>query len=202
MNRLPVPRGAQPVIASLLAGLLAGSAHAGTMALDPQTRVHAGVVHTLGGGNALTGGFDARLTRMVAIDVGAFASPTDIDPAVVAGGYALPTSAVLRHGVYLAPGVRLPHAQPRAWAWEAFLRAGGGVAWATDVNPEAVAAAGSLDPRAAMAGCVGADVLARVGAFGARVSGKAWMFDITQAFPARDFLVTRTQVGVEALVQW
>jgi hypothetical protein len=173
------------------------------MALDPQTRVHAGVVRTLGSdGTAVTGGFEARLTRVVAIDIGAFYSPGAIDPAFVDGGYALPTSAVLRHGVYLAPGVRLPHAQPRAWAWEAFVRAGGGVAWATDVNAEAVEAAGSLDPRASMAGCVGADVLARVGVFGARVSGKAWMFDTTQAFPARDFLVTRTQVGVEALVQW
>jgi hypothetical protein len=185
----------------LLAAL--SPASAANMALDPQTRLHAGVSVTPGaGGVGATVGFDARLTRVVAIDMGAFASPmaeTKDPPGV---DDTLPGSAQLLHGVYLAPGLRLPHGQPKSWAWEVFARGGGGVAWTVDTNPELRSAVGEAPVRAAMAGCVGADALVRAGRYGARVAGKAWVFEATQTVPLTTHTVVRPQFSVEALVQW
>lgn len=176
---------------------------AANMALDPQTRLHAGVSVIPGaGGVGATVGFDARLTRVVSIDLGAFASPLAETTDLPAVDDTLPGSAQVLHAVYLAPGLRLPHAQPKAWAWELFARGGGGVAWTVDTNPDVRAAVGEDPVRAKMAGCVGADALVRAGRYGARVAGKAWIFEATQTVPLTTFTVVRPQFSVEALVQW
>jgi hypothetical protein len=176
---------------------------AANMALDPQTRLHAGVSVTPGaGGVGGTVGFDARLTRVVSIDLGVFASPLAETRDLPAVDDTLPGSAQLLHAVYLAPGLRLPHAQPKAWAWELFARGGGGVAWTVDTDPDVRAAVGEDPVRAKMAGCVGADALVRAGRYGARVAGKAWIFEATQTVPLTTFTVVRPQFSVEALVQW
>ena len=111
------------VIASL-ALLAAGTANASQLALDPQNRVHLGVNY-VDGSVGLTGGFDSRLTRLVAVDIGGFVSPLAVaDETVYEDHTPLLDMTFLRHGIYAAPGLRLPHAQPRTWAWELFPRAG------------------------------------------------------------------------------
>jgi hypothetical protein len=188
---------------SLLLAVLASPASAANMALDPQTRLHVGASYTPGaGGIGAAVGFDARLTRVVAIDLGAFASPMAETKDLPEVDDTLPGSAQVLHAVYLAPGFRLPHAQPKDWAWEVFARGGGGVAWTLDTNPEVRAAVGDAPVRATMAGCVGADALVRAGRYGARVAGKAWIFDATQTVPLTTYTVVRPQFSVEALVQW
>ena len=190
------------MISSLLFAVLS-PALAANMALDPQTRLHAGVSVTPGaGGIGAAVGFDARLTRVMAIDLGAFASPMAETQDLPDVDDTLPGSAQVLHAVYLAPGLRLPHAQPKDWAWELFARGGGGVAWTVDTNPEVRAAVGEDPVRATMAGCVGADALVRSGRYGARIAGKAWIFEATQTVPLTSYTVVRPQFSVEALVQW
>lgn len=189
-----------------LVGLLS-PAHAQNMALDPQNRLHVGLNLVDGPSNVgITGGFDSRLTRVLALDIGGFASPIPIAPDYAFDGQdaaSTPEFYRLRHGIYATPGIRIPHPQPKTWAWDVFLRGGGGVIWAANLSPLAPAdddTVYSIRPDAA--GVVGGDVLIRFGRFGARVFGKAWMFDVLQTSPARSFFVVRPQYGVEALVQW
>lgn len=189
------------MLATLLA-LFAVSAHATTVALDPQVRPHAGVSWVPGeSGLGVTGGFEARMTRLVAMDLGGFASVQDLPDTVPTEG--LPDSARLRHGVFLTPGFRIPHPQPKSWAWEFFVRGGGGVAWTTDVAAKVPAAEGTeYVVKPGMAGIAGGDLLVRAGRVGARVAAKAWIFDATQASPARSFTIVQPQVSAEALIQW
>ena len=190
------------MIAMLVAWLLVPSAHATTMALEPQVRVHAGGSWVSGdAGLGVTAGFDARMTRLVAMDLGAFASPTALPEE--ATSELLPESARLRHGVYLTPGVRIPHPQPRSWAWELFLRAGGGVAWTVDASQKVPLDGETVYvTKPGMAGCGGADALVRYGKVGARVAARAWVFEGTQSSPLRNFTIVRPQITAEALVQW
>lgn len=190
------------LIASLL--LLLDSANAQSMALDPQNRLHAGLNVTDGpSGFGVTGGFDSRLTRIIALDVGAFGSPVPIAKDFAVDEMSSADMFRLRHGVYLTPGVRIPHPQPKRWAWDVFLRAGGGVIWAANLSPTVPADAGmNYSIRPDPAGVAGADAMVRFGKFGVRVFGKAWMFDVVQTTPVQTFFVVRPQWGVEALVQW
>lgn len=191
----------------LLATLLSAPAHAQAMALEPQVRVHAGLNVVEGpSGLGVTGGMDARLTRLIALDIGVFASPVPIEAEYRWDGpsdAATPEFFQLRHGVYGTPGLRIPHPQPKTWAWDLFLRAGGGVVWSADLSASAVGESVSdNDIRPDVGGTVGADALVRFGRVGARAFGRVWLFDVQQTSPARSFVVLRPQYGVEALVQW
>lgn len=194
---------------ALLTTLLAffGPAHAQSMALEPQNRVHVGLNVVDGpSGFGVTAGFDSRLTRIIALDIGAFASPVPIPQDWAWDGAESPSTAdyyKLRHGIYATPGLRIPHPQPKRWAWDVFVRAGGGVIWAANLSPDAPGDTDSYySIRPDVAGVVGADALVRFGKYGARIFGKGWMFDVLQTSPAKSFFVLRPQYGVEALVQW
>lgn len=182
----------------------AGVAQATEMALEPQNRVHVGLsVVPEPSGFGITGGFDSRLTRLLAIDVGAFASPVPLAEGIAPAGGDRPDFLILRHGLYVMPGIRIPHPQPRAWAWEGFLRAGSGVVWTADTSPEVLYSDGArylTQPR--IAGVAGSDLLARFGRFGVRASGKAWMFEVLDPSPLRSWFTVRSQFGIEALIQW
>ncbi len=193
---------------TLIALLAATPTSAATLALDPQNRLHVGASYVPGPAPVgLSVGFDSRLTRVLAIDFGGFASPVALPEGlgISADGEEaeLPDSALLRHGLYVTPGFRIPHPQPRTWAWELFVRGGAGVAWTADVAPDAAA---TEELRYAvmpdLAGIAGADALVRFGRFGVRASGKAWMFDAIQTTPAETFFIARSQWGLEGLVQW
>jgi hypothetical protein len=197
------------MLLALLTTLLAtfAPASAQSMALEPQNRMHVGLNVVDGpSGFGITGGLDSRLTRIIALDIGAFASPAAIPEEYTWDGAAdasTPDYYRLRHGVYATPGFRIPHAQPKTWAWDFFLRGGGGVVWAANLAPDVGGDDGERYAiRADIGGVAGADVLFRFGKFGARIFGKAWMFDVLQTSPAKSFFVVRPQYGVEALVQW
>ena len=114
-----------------------------------------------------------------------------------------PDYSQLRHGVYATPVLRIPHPQPKSWAWDVFVRGGGGVIWTANLEPGApVDTETRYGIRPDPAGVVGADALVRFGKVGVRASAKAWMFDVLQTVPSENFFVVRPQCGIEALVQW
>ncbi|MFZ5479884.1 MAG: hypothetical protein ACOZNI_24175 [Myxococcota bacterium] len=192
------------MIALPLAALTAPALGA-SMALDPQVRVHAGASVIPGpSGVGVTGGFDSRLTRIVAIDLSAFASPIPLgEDLSLEGAEDFGDYQLLRHGVYASPGFRIPHAQPKSWAWDFFLRAGGGVIWLADARPgDDAGGSTAYDVNADIGGFGGADLLVRFGNVGVRASGRAWMYDAVQTYPIQTFFLVRPQFGIEGMVQW
>lgn len=180
-------------------------AHASQMALDPQNRVHVGFSYIddggLPGGIGLTAGFDSRLTRIIAIDIGGFVSPLEsgvtVDPEAPYLEHVL-----LRHGLNTTLGVRVPHAQPKDWAWEFFLRGGGGVVWLETLPYEVGSTLSDDTLMFDIAGTGGADLLVRFGHFGVRATGRAWVFDVVEPSPMENLLTVRPQGTLEALIQW
>lgn len=184
-------------------------AFAVTQALEPQLRVHAGVnfVTTPNGaetsGLGVSGGLDARLTRLLSLDIGGFASPVALDPALVVRQANPQDYFFIRHGMYFGPGVRIPHAQPKSFAWEFFVRGGAGVLWTADLNPDAISVTGDdVATVPNIGGFGGADALVRLDHFGVRISGKAWIYEGLEYEPPRGWLMVQPQLTVEAMYQW
>lgn len=180
------------------------SAHAADVGLDPQNRLHLGV-NVVNGPSpvGVTGGFDTRLTRLVSVDLGGFVSPVPIATETEVTAVEYPEYMRLRHGVYVAPGLRIPHPQPKSWAYDFVLRAGGGVIWSANLDPELSGIESAnfwISPAAA--GVAGADALVRVGSFGVRASGKAWMYAAYRVSPEAQYFMLRTQWGLEGLYQF
>lgn len=181
--------------------LAAPEAQASSIGLEPQNRVHAGL--SMVDGPSPVGfslGFDSRLTRLVAMDVGAFFSPFSVpdDYESVVDNY--PQNFHLRHGVYFMPGFRIPHPQPKSWAWEAFVRVGAGVLWAANLDPYVANSPTSVRPGAG--GTVGLDAHARFGNYGLRAYGRGWIFGGQRAAPDETYALVRPHWGVEAVYQW
>lgn len=194
------------MIALSLLVALVGPALAGSAALEPQIRLHAGlnVVADPLAPFGVTGGLDARLTRLINIDVGGFGSPVPI-PEEEVQDQANPTDYFhLRHGVYVAPGIRIPHSQPKAFAWDVFIRGGAGVVWTANLRPGANLLDEDLpypvDP--APAGFAGADLTLRGAKLGVRLSGRAWMYEVTQEALGEAYFHAQGQFGVEGTWQF
>jgi hypothetical protein len=184
--------------------ILAAPAFAAQLALDPQVRLHAGASVIPGpSGVGITGGFESRLTRIVAIDLAGFVSPLPLaDDLTLAGAEDFGDYSLLRHGIHVSPGVRIPHAQPKDWAWDVFVRGGGGAIWVADASPDDDDTSSAYNVSMDLGGFAGADFMARFGRVGVRASGKAWIYDTVQSFPIETFVVVRPQFGIEWLVQW
>lgn len=179
---------------------LAAPASAGT-GLDPQNRVHVGLSMVDGPSPVgFTAGFDSRLSRYLDMDLGLFFSPFSIGEDYDPGQNSYVDNIHLRHGVYVTPGIRFPHPQPRSWAWEVYLHGGGGVVWSENLDPNAETA--GFGNRPSPGGTLGADALARFGRFGVRVYGKGWVFGGINEDTYETYAVVRPQYGVEGVVQW
>lgn len=179
----------------------APEAQAGTMGLEPQNRFHLGL--SMVNGPAPVGaslGFDSRLTRILSMDIGLFVSPfsVPVDYDFEATEYV--QNYRLRHGLYFMPGLRIPHPQPREWAWEVFVRGGAGVLWTANLDPDVVDTPMAVRPGAG--GTAGVDALARWGQYGVRAYGRGWVFGANRTSPDETFVLVRPQWGVEALFQW
>jgi hypothetical protein len=196
------------LLAWLLLGwspLGSGPALAVTQALAPQVRAHAGLAYTHGPSPlGIAGGAEARLTRLLSVDAGGFVSPVPMDDA----GFpelADPREYFhLRHAVFFAPGLRVPHAQPKAFAWEVFARLGLGVGWVATLEP-GVPVLDKSEPyrtNAAMAGFAGADAYVRFGHVGVRLAGRAWTFSGDTNEDPATYLVFAGQGTLEALYEF
>lgn len=176
-------------------------ASAGSMALEPQNRFHLGL--SMVDGPSPVGaslGFDSRMTRLLSMDIGMFVSPFPIAEDYSREVESYGQNFHLRHGVYFMPGLRVPHPQPREWAWELFVRAGAGALWTANTD-EAVAGS-PMSVRPGAGGTAGVDAFARFGSYGVRAYGRGWVFGGSRTSPDEVFVLVRPQFGLEALFQW
>lgn len=172
--------------------------------LEPQDRIHVGVsVVDSPAPVGIMGGFDSRLTRVVAIDIGGFGTLQRMPLGVASEDADYRTYFELRHGLYIMPGLRIPHPQPKSWAFDLFLRAGGGAVWVANTDPTHPGFDGAnyvVTPGpAAMAG---ADGIVRFGSFGLRLSGKAVGFSASRDAGDEAWFLVHSQWGAEGFVQW
>jgi hypothetical protein len=192
------------MLAFLVAASLSSGNALASEPLEPQVRVHAGG-SWVGGPSPFgaTLGADARITRILAMDVSAFLSPM----AIAEDEYAYQNEEAdyyhLRHGIFFDPGIRIPHAQPRNWAWDLFLRGGSGVVWFADTNPDAYGLDGeehAVTP--GIGGLAGADAFVRFGKFGVRIAGRAWFYEAQHPRPTIPEFLIQPQFTTELLWQF
>ena len=193
-------------LALLIIGLVPASAQAARQVLEPQNRVHGGV--SLTGGPMLdassfgaTFGFDSRMTRMLFVDVGGFLSPAPIGD--VPGSFDDPTTSIyLRHGLYVAPGLRVPHRVGEGLVWDVIARGGFAGLWWTDVQSTKTLQSDEYLADLSPAGLVGVDALLRKGKVGGRVGAKGYGFLPFSQAASDSVRVLRGQVTAEAFYQW
>ena len=164
------------------------------MPLDPQNRVHTGISLTdyqLAKGVNI--GLDSRMTRLVYVDVGGFMSLTpalevDLDEATDA------ELVELRHGLTVAPGVRIPHRYTDGINWDLTIRAGFGAVWAADASSDQPT---RVDP----ALLSGMDLLIRKNNIGLRTTGRVFGFN-PYTKRSGEVPMVRPQYAVELVYQW
>ncbi len=179
-------------------------AHAGRMPLDAQNRLHAGVSltdTTLGAGGVF--GMDSRLTRLVFVDIGVFYTPGNesYDPNIDARNDDPRDWYTLRHGIYAAPGLRIPHRYSDGINWDVVGRAGFAAVWVSDVSQSLIPADKAFvysEPSL----LVGADALIRWDHVGLRVSGKAYGWTTVSPVARTEVNVVRPQFTVEGVYQF
>ncbi|MFM2244889.1 MAG: hypothetical protein RL071_963 [Pseudomonadota bacterium] len=192
-----------PQAAALIAGVLAApAAWAGRPPMDPLNRLHAGLSVADGTENVgFQVGFDSRLTRVVHVDAGMFLSVDEavqdkVDPLVddPKDFYSL------RHGVFVAPGARIPHRYGDGFNWDLIGRGGFAVIWAADSSQQDQNDQMVTVSEPAL--LLGADLLLRYDRVGLNLSGKAFGFH-TYAPAARvETGAVRPQVAAELVFQF
>lgn len=185
---------------------LTSTAQAVPMALDPQSKLHLGVNFVqpgpsgVGPSFGVAGGFESRLTRYATIDVGGFVSPADLEPQTVD---TREDAFVLRNGLYITPGFRIPHKQPKGWAYDLQPRIGGGVVSVADIDPLVqVTEESGYDRVLAPAAVAGGDIVIRSGSLGVKLGGKAWGISMIPQKPPEAYFVVRSQFSLEGIIQW
>ena len=177
--------------------LASTTASARRFGMEPQNRVHLGLSMantslTLGA----TGGLDTRLSRVLYVDTGGFFSVTDDtgrhEPAA---GTATKDLFELRHALYVAPGLRIPHRYVEGLNWDLTGRVGFGAVWSADSSSDYLVRA---DP--ALLG--GADLLLRYDRVGLRVGGKAFAYRTFTLSPPREAGIVKPQFFAEGVLQW
>lgn len=173
------------------------------MPLDPQTRLHMGL--SLNNGvesKGITGGMDSRLSRFISIDVSGFISASETFTLTPDESDSTVSDWVtLRHGLYAAPGIRVPHRYGEGLVWDLFFRVGFGSVWSQDASNE-------YDWLFDAALLGGVDALVRQGPIGVRVAAKGFFYKTypniawTKNWSGSELLVMSPQVTVEALYQF
>ena len=190
-------------VVATLCSLASLPAFAGHDALDPLNRVHLGVSFSDENTFGINGGFDSRLTRLVFIDMGAFASPMPFPDDIGAEGDDPAKDTVfLRHGIYVAPGLRVPHREKDGLQWDVIARGGFGGVWSADVNPESATINGNYEIEADPALLAGLDLQLRKDRVGLRLAGKEYFFKVFYGPERQDVALAKPQFAGEILYQW
>lgn len=180
------------------------AAEARNLGLDSQNRVHVGLSVADGPAFGISGGVDSRMTRILSMDLGGFVSPMALpEDLEVETGAAGADTILLRHGIYVTPGLRLPHRASSGLNWDLAARIGLGGAWTADVHPNNNFAGNSrylttMNP--ALVG--GLDFLLRKDAVGLRLSGKGFGFVTFSQSEKDDVAMIRPQWAAEVVYQW
>jgi hypothetical protein len=190
------------IAVAILAGLASSPALAAREALDPLNRGHAGVSFSDQKTVGFNVGLDSRLTRVVFIDLGAFASPAPFPEDTTVDSENAADFVFLRHGIYVAPGLRVPHREKDGFQWDATARGGFGGVWSTDVNPASATLNGHYEVEANPAVLAGLDLQLRKDHFGLRVAGKEYMFKVFSQDLREDVVLLKPQFSGELVYQW
>jgi hypothetical protein len=122
------------LIASLVLLGLSTPSVAARMALDPLNRAHFGASVVDLNDVGISMGLDSRMTRLVYIDVGGFASAPSSSSTELPDSEDIAAYINTRHGIWVAPGFRVPHRYGDGLKWDVFLRGGFGVLWSQDLS--------------------------------------------------------------------
>jgi hypothetical protein len=119
------------------------------LAMEPQNKVHFGA-SLISSSHGFSIGMDSRLTQLIYVDIGGFASLNNTDSFEV--DEEDPKSYVIaRHALYAMPGWRIPHRYKEdKWNWDVFIRAGFGCMFSKDLSIDVI----NTDP-AVLAGLEG-----------------------------------------------
>lgn len=103
------------------------------LAMEPQNKVHFGA-SSISSSYGFSVGLDSRLTQLIYVDIGGFASLNNIDSFIPLEEE--PKSYVVpRHALYAMPGWRIPHRyNEEKLNWDVFLRAGFGCMFSKDIS--------------------------------------------------------------------
>jgi hypothetical protein len=138
-------------------------------ALEPMNRLHLGASFVESPNPVgLTIGFDSRLTRLAFVDAGGFGSLGDPHEAELEEAPAPEDAMRLRHGIYIAPGIRVPHVQPQAFGFDLLPRGGMAAVWLADLDSDG--SNGRNPYSTEVAGFVGLDLSVQKGPVGIRAS--------------------------------
>lgn len=154
-----------------------------------KNRAHAGVAWTPG--SAMTvAGFDSRMTVNMSMDVGGFISFTEpTAPHHKEGILGVDNPWVLRHGLFVLPGLRIPHRNRAALKWDAIVKGGFGPVWLADsesryelqINPALVS---------------GVDLMLRYGVWGIRMENRVWYMKPFSKYHKTEIPTVRPQIGL------
>ncbi len=146
-----------------------------------KNRAHFGAAWTPGSSH-LVAGFDSRMTQSISMDVGGFLSPLEpSDPE-------RDDHWVLRHGLFVTPGVRIPHRNRPALKWDIIIKGGFGPVWVADAESR-------YDLQINPALVTGADLMLRYGQWGIRVENRLWYMKPFSKFQQIEILTIRPQIG-------
>lgn len=167
------------------------------LALEPQNRIFAGVVHSDGGPGG-TVSIESRLTQLITINMGGFVSV----PARYGDSESRDEQdwVVLNHGLWAAPGLRIPHRYGSGNInWDLVGRAGFACVFTTDAHREDLYL---MDP----AGLVGIDgylqyKVSDENTIGLRFSSKLFAYQPNLTRTLAGLPVQRLQHGIEVFWQ-
>ena len=177
----------------VMAAAMPMNSYAGRPAMDPLNRLHVGLSYTDSAGVGV--GFDSRMTNLIWMDVGAFMSTEELTAGKSVPDQSGADTWMLRNGLYLAPGFRLPHKQPEKVQWDIFARGGFSGVWAAD-------AASDYSQVSNLGLFAGGEVLVKAGSMGIRLSGKAFYFKPYSKYRQVETTVVRPQYGAEMVYQF
>lgn len=153
-----------------------------------QNRAHVGGAWTPGS-TQVTGGFNSRMTQSISVDVGGFLSPTEaMDPG-------LEDHWVLRHGLFVTPGIRVPHRNKSEIKWDLILRAGFGPVWLADAEAR-------FDTQINPGLVGGADLMLRYKQWGFRMENRLWHMKPFSRYRQVEMATLRPQIGASALYEF
>ena len=182
--------------------LLSASADAARMPLEPQNRLHLGLAAMDGEESyGLTLGLYSRLTRFVSIDLGGFLSATESPLLTQPEDSTIEDWISMRHGVWFAPGLRVPHRYGEGLSWDVFLRGGFASVWSDDASAD-------YDTLFDVAMLGGLDVMIRKNKIGLRASGKGFFYKASpyvawqKKWVADELFVFAPQISLEAIYQF
>jgi len=152
---------------------------------ETQNRAHVGSAWTPGSTH-LQVGFDSRMSQSLFVNIGSFISPMEST-----GDHAW----VLRHGIFVDPGIRIPHRNKSEFKWDIILRGGFGPVWIADGDADK-----GLQISPALNG--GADLMFRYKEWGLRFEGRMWHTKPLSEYEQSAVTVTMPQIGTSLLYQF